>query len=240
MTMRRTMPLAIAALFMLLLCSVEAGDQDPLAPPAGEGWKKVSEASGKNAVYARDQAGSDIQALLEIGILNYTPKEVFDVCTDYGHYQEFMPYAKFSHIVHVEKPKKGERISYVYYFLKPPLISPRYYTLCYKDEMNITYKGIPGCYLSTWDLVKDGVYHTTPDSPGVNQVEHKSGAVELEKNAGWWRFEPVGGGKKTRMVYYVVMSSGGNLPHWVQNKAQKTSVKSIYDAINDRLKEVEE
>ena len=206
---------------------------DQLSPP-DKGWDEVQH--GKNfAVYAKDVKGSDVQAVLLIGILNFPPEKVFNVCTDYAHFQDFMPYVQLSHVVKVEEPHKNERISYVFYYLSPPLISARYYTLKYTDQMNITYKGTTGSYMNKWCLITDGIYHESPETPGIKKLLHNKHGIELKADQGYWVFVPLKGGKQTKMSYYVVTNPGGSIPHWIQNKAEKVSVGKLYDTVKRRL-----
>ena len=219
---------------VVLLFTAQSKKYD-LSPP-GKGWKQMTD-KGIYKTYSREGQNKEVKQVVLVGILDYTPEQIFNVCTNYKDFAQYLPNIDFAHVIHVERPNPHERISYVFYFFKAPLVSPRYYTLKYDDYLDVVLDGKPGCYKNTWHLVLNGMYHETPESPGIMKLlNNNKTSVQLKSNEGFWQFDPLDGGKKTKMTFCLSMDPGGNIPHWISNKLELMTLPQWWDAIHKRLK----
>ena len=199
--------------------------------PNEKGWK-LRKSKEDYHIYTRNVGKSELFQTLMIGIMNATPAQCFSVVTDYNHFADFMPYFKYVHIIHTDKVSANKTINYVFYFIDPPILDARYYTLKLIDEKNAN--GRKGVYLNKWDLVTKGIYHETPESPGVMKVLHGKTGIETPQSEGYWLFEPIDGGKRTKTSFFAWMNPGGNIPHWIANKANLTELPDTWKMISKR------
>ena len=229
----RMLPVALLIVSGLFLLGAKAVDQ--MTPPkmAGTGWKEAS--STKNfRVYTRPTKGGVGQVLM-VGILQATPKECFDIVTNYDNFSKIMPYVKFSHLHHTEVINKNKTIHYAFFYVDAPMVSPRYYTLALADEKDAN--GEKGAYMSKWSLVKSGPYYETPESPEIKQLSKGKlrKGVETASNQGYWLFQPLPDGKGTKVSYMVLTNPGGSIPHWIANKANTVALPKLWAALNKAL-----
>jgi len=199
--------------------------------PKEKGWHLEKKEKNYH-IYTRNVKGSDLFQTLMIGIMDATPAQCFSVVTDYNHFADFMPYFKYVHIIHTDKVSANETINYVFYFIDPPLLDARYYTLKLTDEKDP--KGEKGAYLNKWDLVTKGIYHKTPESPGITKILHGKTGIETPQSEGYWLFQPLDGGKRTKTSFFAWMNSGGNIPHWIANKANLVELPKTWGMIAKR------
>ena len=222
-------------LIMLCVSAQVPAAEDPLAA-VGKGWKCEKKDSNLR-IYVHEIPGKDVPKVQLVGIVDASPKQVFQVVTDYAHFKDFMPYVDVTHVIHTERVNKNTAVNYVFFFVNPPVISGRYYTLKLTDESNVSLEGKAGSYRSRWDLVTRGVYHETPESPGIKNLVHDKDAVETRGNQGFWLMQPLDGGKKTRVIYQVLTDPGGSIPHWIANKAQMKTLPDLLDTVVKRVKD---
>lgn len=204
-----------------------------LSPPE-ESWVEKSD-KGEFKTYARDVEDSDTSEVMMIGVMNEPPAKCFAVVGDYGAFPEFMPYIEFSKVIHSEKIGDGKTVNHVFFYLSPPLVSSRFYTLKLTDEENADDRA--GTFRSQWRL-DDGSgessFRRTPDAPEFGG-KLKS-AVETTFNSGYWQFEPLEDGKKTKVTYYVWTNPGGSIPSWIANKGNTVALPNLWEAVKKRLK----
>lgn len=202
---------------------------DPFAP-VGSGWKETQK-KAEYRIFSKPIPGKDVPQVQMVGIVNATPAACFKVVTDYAKFPENMPYMKLTEVVNSKTVNAHEKINYVFFYVSPPIISARYYTLKLTDQSNETIEGVPGSYKSGWTLVNKGPYHLNPESPQLKgQLKGKKG-VETPLNNGYWLFQPIEGGKKSKLVYDVMSDPGGSVPTWMANKAQSQTLPSLFDTI---------
>jgi hypothetical protein len=227
--------LFMTAVVLGILCLSAQGPaaDDPLAA-WGAGWQ-VEKKSDTFRIYTQPIPGKDVPMVQVVGIVDAPPQSVFQVVTDYAHFEDFMPYMEVCHVIHTEQIDPHTRVNYVFFFVNPPLIAGRFYTLKLTDQSDETIEGVAGSYRSQWDLVTNGVYHETPESPGIQQLVHDKDAVETRNNQGFWLMQPLDGGQKTRVIYQVMTDPGGTIPHWVANKAQMTTLPDLFSTISNRI-----
>ncbi len=219
-------------IFMIFLCLNLFGYD--LSPPENDtGWILKSE--GKNyKTYYRVRPGSSTQEVLLVGVADRKPEQVIAAITDYAHFPEFMPYVKYTRLVHSERKSQDVLINYVFTYLDVPipLVSSRFYNLKYTDVLN--YKGVPGMFRSDWVLEK-GRFRLLPTDPDIRGfLSDPEDAVETTFNQGYFLIEPVEGPMRTRITYYVWTNPGGNLPPSAVNIANAVALPKLLEAITKR------
>ncbi|OGQ25017.1 MAG: hypothetical protein A2138_08490 [Deltaproteobacteria bacterium RBG_16_71_12] len=183
------------ALLVLLGCAPgDPGGSPPVAAipnPLDEGWEVVGRRDGV-VVYQRPHAGSPHPEVLAVGILDVPPwvakNAVDDVVADDG-----MPYLAEARIL-----KRDERGLVIYNRVSPPLVADRDYAIRFFDQ-SYTIGGVT-IWIARWRTAND-------EGP-----PKRSGVVRVPINEGYWRFEPVDGGKRTRASYWVFTDPGGAVP----------------------------
>lgn len=219
--------------FPFILSSVVtyAGD---LTPP-GEGWVEKSKEK-EFKTYSRKVKGSDTREVIMIGVLEAAPARCFAVVGDYECFPDFMPYIEFAKILNSKKVDDNKTIDHAFFYLSPPLVSSRFYTLELTNEKNSD--GQAGAYKSSWSL-DDGKgmvsYRKTPEDPSLGKKLKP--AVETAFNKGYWRFDPLDGGKKTKVTYYIWTNPGGSIPSWIANKGNTVALPNLWEAVKNRLKD---
>jgi hypothetical protein len=221
----------LALLVIAILSPVHAFD---LSPPENDtGWILKSE--GKNyKTYYRARQGSSTQEVLLVGVTDRRPEQVIAAITDYGHFPEFMPYVKYTKLVHSERKTQDVLVNYVFTYLDVPIpfVSSRFYNLRYTDIYN--YKGITGMFRSDWVLEK-GRFRLLPTDPDIRGfLSDPEDAVETTFNQGYFQIEPADELLKTRIIYYVWTNPGGNLPPSAVNIANAVALPKLLEAINKR------
>ena len=190
-----------------------------LATPlmAAEKWEKFNSEDGLS-IYRREKNGSDIKELKSVKVVKQKASVLMRVVSDLGHFSEFLPYVKQCRIVR----REGDKVDYVYQLLDFPLISDRDMFIRVVDTSPAAVPGQePAYYKSEWRAVAGG-----PKGEG--------GVVRLKVNDGYWRFDPVGDGSKTRMTYYLYTDPGGMVPSFLANKANTVAVPDVFKAVEKR------
>ncbi|MFH1807231.1 MAG: START domain-containing protein [Pseudomonadota bacterium] len=182
---------------------------------AEEGWIKQSDEGGVT-IYNREKTGSAIKEVKAIGVINAPPHACFNVVLDMAHFKDFMPYTKRSDIVGQE----GERVLYSYQHLALPLISDRDYTL---KVVDVTPQAAPG--------QEPAYYKKTWTQANARGPKPRDGVERVEVNDGFWRFDPIDGGTRTRATYYVFTDPGGMIPSWVANQANTQAIPNLFKAL---------
>lgn len=203
--------------------------------PTEPGWKEVGSTDEFKAFYQDSEEGQTRKVLM-IGIMDATCEEMFSVVTDYDRFSEFMPYVQFTKLLATEKVDENKSLSYVFFYLNPPMITNRFYTIELTDETNAG--GMPGAYRSRWTLAP-AEKRVEPDSPEIRRhvkigFKHP---VETAFNEGYWLFEPVEGGRKTKVSYYVWANPGGMIPAQIADKANAIALPKLWNAVKARVAE---
>jgi len=219
-------------LCLLAIVLSREGNADPLQPP-GAGWR-TEHRGDRFAVYSRTSPSSRFRENLLTGVLERPAEVCYRAATDYERYPEFMPYCRYVRVVNREPLGDGRTRLHVFLYLDLPVLSNRYLTSRYTDEEGITRNGTPGCFLSTWESVKDGPYHRTPEDPPIREELSGASGLEIAGDHGFWLFEPQEDGSRTRMVYYEWSDPGGRIPGWVSNLGGEASLKDLWKRFQER------
>ena len=125
------------------------------------GWGEGSH-SAEYKAYTQDTPNGDIRKVLLIGNLAARPVDCFSIITDYERFPDFMPFVQYTKVLDSSKLDEKLTVSHVFFFLNPPMIANRFYTIAIKDEKDPD--GIAGAFRSKWTLEK-GAFRKTPDDP---------------------------------------------------------------------------
>ncbi len=223
------------AVFLLLFFCLQSLLYGYDLSPTDAGWKQKSDEEYYKT-YFREKKGSGIGEVLMIGVIDGPPSKYFSVVGDYDDFPQFMPYTQYVKLLRSKKVNENRTDNYVFFYLDMPFVSYRFYTLKLQDEKN--YNGNMGTFRSYWTLEKQGPNHKTPLDPDIApHVKEGSKAIETAFNEGYWLFEPIDGGEKTKVTYYVCTNPGGSIPDWLVNKANVIALPRLMKAIKQRVKD---
>ncbi|MBF0118269.1 MAG: hypothetical protein HQK79_05490 [Desulfobacterales bacterium] len=199
-------------------------------------WEEIND-KGDFKNYYKDDKESGTGKVLMIGVADATPARCFAVVGDYDEFPNFMPYMQYVKLINENKVDENKTINHVFFYFSAPLIAGRYYTLELADEKNPD--GKEGAYRSKWTMEK-GKFRRTPDDAEIKK-HVKTGLfqkpVETAFNDGYWLFEPLDGGKKTKVTYYVWTNPGGSIPDMAVNKGNKLALPELWKCFTKRLKD---
>lgn len=181
-------------------------------------WEIAAEPAGVK-VYRRNKEGSEVKEMKAIGLIDATPKEVWDVVRDLENYPKQMPYTAE---VKVLSRTEGDKEIWFYSRLNTPLVAARDYVIILKDESELKEDG-KGFFKVSWTAA--------PQEKSDALVPEKKDVVRVRVNDGYWLLEPRDEGKKTFATYYVYTAPGGSIPTFIINSANGMAVPTVFDAI---------
>jgi len=202
--------LLILSVTALLGRSAEALDATP--PP---GWHEAKR-NAELIVFYKENEQAKARDILAYTELNAPPEAVFRVVTDFDHSAEFMPYIKESRIL--ARPAPDEEITYQ--IMSAPLISDRDYYLHVKLTQGSPATG--GAFKSEWTSIPD-------------YLPERKGMVRIRLNQGSWTYEPIDGGRRTRLVYSLLTNPAGAIPAWIVNMSNLGVIENMIKAVRTRL-----
>lgn len=179
-------------------------------------WQLAADPAGIK-VYRRDREGTDVKEMKAIGLIDATPKEVWDVVRDLENYPRQMPYTAEAKVL---TRSEGDKDILFYSRLNTPLVSERDYLIALKDESD--WKDGKGFYKVSWTAAGKESDALVPEKPDV---------VRVRVNDGYWLLEPREEGKKTFATYYVYTAPGGSIPTFIINQANGMAVPKVFEAI---------
>ena len=186
------------------------------AAAAGDGWTEA--ARGENLiVYTRPRDGSSLKECKAVGTIDAEPIVVKRVIDDTADYPKFMPYVIESKTI--SKTADG-RVGYQR--ISPPMVGDRDYTVRVKCESRPCPTG-GITYCNSWKAAND-----------LGPAEVK-GVTRVKVTEGAWLLEPLPGGK-TRATYTIYSDSGGGIPTWILNSANKTAIPKLFEAVRKQCK----
>lgn len=179
-------------------------------------WELAADPDGVK-VYRRDKEGSAVKEMKAIGLIDATPREVWDVVRDLENYPTQMPYTAEAKVL---TRTEGDKEVLFYSRLNTPLVSERDYIIALKDESE--WNEGKGFYKVSWTVA--------PPEKDVLMPEKKD-VVRVRVNDGYWLLEPREEGKKTFATYYVFTAPGGSIPTFIINQANGMAVPKVFEAI---------
>jgi hypothetical protein len=203
--------LAFAVLVAALLPTRTQAVNAPLPP----GWTEASRTDEVIIFYKENEQahGRDVLAYTEV---DAPPEAVYKVVTDFESYPKYMPYTKELKIL--RRLSTTEMITYQ--LLALPWVSDRDFYLQVKLSPGSAATG--GVFKSQWFAVPD--YRA-----------EREGVVRMRVNEGSWTFEPLDGGKRTRIVYSLLTNLGGSIPNWLVNRSNINVIPNLFKAVRGRL-----
>lgn len=181
-------------------------------------WELAAEPAGVK-VYRRNKDGSDVKEMKAIGLIDATPKEVWDVVRDLENYPKQMPYTAEAKVL---SRTEGDKEIWFYSRLNTPLVAERDYVIILKDESEHKDDG-SGFFKVSWTAA--------PPEKCDELVKEKKDVVRVRVNDGFWLLEPKEDGKKTFATYYVYTAPGGSIPTFIINQANGMAVPKVFEAI---------
>ena len=189
------------------------------ASGAGEvpdGWT-VAAHSDDLTVFTRPHDGTSLRECKAVGVINAEPIVVKRVLDDTAEYPKFMPYVvETKTICHTNDGHIG------YQRLSPPIVGERDYTVRVKCESRACQAG-GTIYCNSWEAAND-----------LGPAEIK-GVTRVKVTRGSWLLEPSPGGK-TRATYTIFSDSGGGIPAFLLNAANKSAIPKLFDAVRKQAR----
>lgn len=179
-------------------------------------WELAADPNGIK-VYRREKPGSDVKEMKATGLIDATPKEVWDVVRDLENYPKQMPYTAEAKVL---KRSEGDKDILFYTRLNTPLVSERDYIINLKDESE--WSEDKGFYKVSWTVAPKEQDSLMPERRDV---------VRIRLNDGYWLLEGREEGKKTFATYYVYTAPGGSIPTFIINQANGMAVPKVFEAI---------
>lgn len=177
----------------------------------GDGWS-VACTADELTVYSRPHEGTSIRECRAVGIINAEPIVVKRVIDDTAEYPKFMPYViETRTLSHTADGRVG------YQRISPPMVGDRDYTVRVKCESKACPTG-GMIYCNRWEVAND-----------LGPAEIK-GVTRVKITEGSWLLEPSPGGK-TKATYTIYSDSGGSIPSFLLNSANKTAIPKLFDAV---------
>lgn len=179
-------------------------------------WELAAEPDGVK-VYRRNRDGTEVKEMKANGLIDATPKEVWDVVRDLENYPKQMPYTAEAKVL---TRSEGDKEILFYSRLNTPMVDERDYLIVLKDESD--WKDGKGFMKVSWVAAgkdKDAL------------VPEKKNVVRVRVNDGFWLLEPRENGAKTFATYYVYTDPGGSIPTFIYNMANGTAVPEVFSSI---------
>jgi hypothetical protein len=203
----------------LTLLAVVATFQFATSAPAAEvidGWTVVTR-NGEVTIYSRPRKGSSLLELKGVSVIDAEPMVVKRVIDDVLEYPKFMPYVAETKIL---SNSADQRVSYQR--LAPPIVGERDYTVRVRYETKPCPTG-GTIYCNRWEVAND-----------LGPAE-KRGVTRVKVTEGSWLLEP-GPTGKTRATYTIYSDSGGGIPTFILNSANKTAIPKLFEAVRKQAK----
>jgi hypothetical protein len=179
---------------------------------ADDGWTVVT----KNAdltTYSRARPGSPLLEYKGVTVYAVPPIVIKRVIDDTAHYPNFMPY-----VVETKTLFNDGESRITYQRLSPPLVGDRDYTVRVKCESKPCPITGGTIFCNRWEAAND-----------AGPAEQK-GVTRVKVTEGCWLLEPTTDGG-TRATYTIFSDSGGGIPTMLLNKANKTAIPKLFDAV---------
>jgi hypothetical protein len=198
----------------VLLCFIAftVSSFSPLRASDGtDGWT-VAARSNDLIIYSRPHDGTSLRECKAVGTIDAEPIIVKRVLDDTVEYPKFMPY-----VVETRMISRTSDGHVGYQRIAPPIVGERDYTVRVKCESHPCPAG-GVIYCNSWKAAND-----------LGPAEIK-GVTRVKITEGSWLLEPIEGGK-TRATYTIYSDSGGGIPAFLLNSANKTAIPKLFDAV---------
>jgi len=185
---------------------------DGAVPP---GWSEARR-DKELILFYQDNEKAKARAFQAIGEANAPPSAVYAAVTDVEAHPKFMPFTKESRIL----KRLNELEVIAYQVISPPMINER--DSCLHIKLTPGSSATGDVWRSEWNEVAE--------CPA-----EKQGLIRLPVAEGNWLFEPLDGGKRTRITYTSLTSIGGAVPGWIANMSTSNIIPDIFKAVRKRV-----
>lgn len=187
----------------------------PMQPADANVWQPLSQ-HGALSIWTRPSSTAGIHEVKAETILPVAPEKLFQVITDTEHYAEFMPYVEEAH--RLAPIENGQSVEYQR--ISPPLIKQRDYVLKTQSQADHD----RGIYSHRWQAIAEQGPPPRPDT------------VRLTTVHGQWLLHRIDT-THTHVTYQLLTDPGGQLPHWIANRANSQSIPKLIDAVRKRAED---
>lgn len=181
---------------------------------AATAWQPVDGMKGFK-LYQRD-TGEATREMLAVATIDAPPYVVKNAVDDFEATKGRMPF-----VAEVRVLQRGEREAFVYNRTSAPLIADRDYTIRVYDDSFVRDDG-ETVYVQRWQMANE------------KGPPEKNGVVRVGRSEGYWRFEPIDGGERTRATYFLVATAEG-IPKQLADWGTQNILSGIFAAVRDRV-----
>ena len=177
-------------------------------------WKKEKSTRDGITVYSRTQPGTTVREVRARLTIDAAPQTVLEAACDPETFKETT--GKY---VKQNKMYKGEteNIWFNYQLVDFPVVAQRDYCLRYQKIMDAE----NGIFRLKWSVSNR---YIPPPLNDVVRVSTVNGVIDIK---------PVDDGRRSVMRYTLLADPGGNIPTWIINLANRTSLPNILREIRD-------
>ncbi len=178
---------------------------------ADGGWQEIGREDGV-VVEAREVAGSPLHEIRATAHATVPPEAVLEVLWRHAEHPSFVP-----HLAHLDVVRDAGDERIVYEQITFPLLKDRDVVLRVRRARDLA--------TGTIDVTSAAI---TDEGPPPT-----SAFVRVTANAGHWHLVPSADGG-TDVTYTIRTDAGGHLPAWVANRAQRSAVPELVQAMLHR------
>ena len=183
---------------------------------ASSTWQPVDGVKGFK-LYQRD-VGEATREMLAVATIDAPPYAVKNAVDDFEAATGKMPFV--SEVRVLARDRVG---AIVYNRTSAPLIADRDYTIRVYDDSFVRDDG-EVVYVQRW---------RNANERGPSQ---KPGVVRVDRTEGYWQFEPIDGGERTRATYFLVAKAEG-IPRQLADWGTQNVLSGVIGAVRERAAE---
>jgi hypothetical protein len=176
-------------------------------------WVDPYETDDGIAVCSRRVPESRILEFKAMCVVDVPPSIVFRAAMRRDTYRHTSKYVVDFQIIHSDE----SNVFYIYQRIGIPLFRDRDYTLRYEEMQD----SLHGYFSLVWTIANDKGPPPTED------------VVRIEISRGGFEMLPVEEGKKTRLICTICTDPGGNIPGWLVNIGNRSTLPDLLRAIRD-------
>lgn len=176
-------------------------------------WVDSYETDDSIAVYSRKVHESRILEFMAVCVIDVPPSIVFRAAMRRDTYRHTSKYVEEFQIIRSDE----SNVFYIYQRIAIPLFRDRDYTHRYEEMQD----SLHGHYSLVWTIANDKGPPPTED------------VVRIDVSRGGFEMLPVEGGRKTRLICTIYTDPGGNIPGWLVNIGNRSTMPDLLRAIRD-------
>jgi hypothetical protein len=176
-------------------------------------WVDPYETDDSISVYSRKIPESRILEFRATCVIDVPPSIVFRTAMRRDTYRHTSKYVEDFQIIRSDE----SNVFYIYQRIAIPLFRDRDYTLRYEEMQD----SLHGHFSLVWTIAND---------MGPPPKEH---VVRIEVSRGAFEMIPVKEGTKTRLTCTICTDPGGNIPGWLVNIGNRSTMPDLLRAIRD-------